>query len=188
MQAKVREATSNDPWGPSGTQINELARATFGQSVISPQWVDGSTRASSLIESSERTADIKKTKKKSHQQRTQRSGSCGLSMDHFLTIILFVFPVARVSVDKSFSRFWKLSTAHERQGQELATCLQGKTALSLPFFFALLLYLRHRQLADSGTWRRPLEALDLTRVGSAPTGHKQQRASEGTEGEDSTCG
>ncbi|KAF9950046.1 hypothetical protein BGZ72_008232 [Mortierella alpina] len=31
MQAKVREATSNDPWGPSGTQMNELARATFGQ-------------------------------------------------------------------------------------------------------------------------------------------------------------
>ncbi|KAG0264375.1 hypothetical protein BG011_006981 [Mortierella polycephala] len=31
MQAKVREATSNDPWGPSGTQMNELARATFDQ-------------------------------------------------------------------------------------------------------------------------------------------------------------
>ncbi|KAG0324126.1 hypothetical protein BGZ99_002185 [Dissophora globulifera] len=31
MQAKVRTATSNDPWGPSGTQMNELARATFGQ-------------------------------------------------------------------------------------------------------------------------------------------------------------
>ncbi|GJJ76271.1 epsin [Entomortierella parvispora] len=31
MQAKVREATSNDPWGPSGTQMNELARATFNQ-------------------------------------------------------------------------------------------------------------------------------------------------------------
>ncbi|KAG0229966.1 hypothetical protein B0O80DRAFT_490587 [Mortierella sp. GBAus27b] len=28
MQAKVREATSNDPWGPSGTQMNELAMAT----------------------------------------------------------------------------------------------------------------------------------------------------------------
>ncbi|KAF9901343.1 hypothetical protein BX616_002287, partial [Lobosporangium transversale] len=31
MQAKVREATSNDPWGPSGTQMNELAAATFNQ-------------------------------------------------------------------------------------------------------------------------------------------------------------
>ncbi|KAF9431717.1 hypothetical protein BGZ76_011789 [Entomortierella beljakovae] len=31
MQAKVREATSNDPWGPSGTQMNELANATFNQ-------------------------------------------------------------------------------------------------------------------------------------------------------------
>ncbi|KAF8932169.1 hypothetical protein BGZ52_010844 [Haplosporangium bisporale] len=31
VQAKVRTATSNDPWGPSGTQMNELARATFGQ-------------------------------------------------------------------------------------------------------------------------------------------------------------
>ncbi|KAF9354830.1 hypothetical protein BGX34_010789 [Mortierella sp. NVP85] len=28
MQARVREATSNDPWGPSGTQMNELAMAT----------------------------------------------------------------------------------------------------------------------------------------------------------------
>ncbi|KAG0221937.1 Epsin-1, required for endocytosis and actin patch assembly, partial [Actinomortierella wolfii] len=28
-QAKVREATSNDPWGPSGTQMNELAQATY---------------------------------------------------------------------------------------------------------------------------------------------------------------
>ncbi|KAI8601533.1 hypothetical protein EDD21DRAFT_105410 [Dissophora ornata] len=31
IQAKVRTATSNDPWGPSGTQMNELARATFNQ-------------------------------------------------------------------------------------------------------------------------------------------------------------
>ncbi|KAF9161854.1 hypothetical protein DFQ27_008283 [Actinomortierella ambigua] len=30
-QAKVREATSNDPWGPSGTQMNELAQATYHQ-------------------------------------------------------------------------------------------------------------------------------------------------------------
>ncbi|KAF9902226.1 hypothetical protein EC991_005172 [Linnemannia zychae] len=28
MQAKVREATSNDPWGPSGSQMNELAAAS----------------------------------------------------------------------------------------------------------------------------------------------------------------
>ncbi|KAI7827695.1 hypothetical protein BC939DRAFT_394721, partial [Gamsiella multidivaricata] len=31
IQAKVRTATSNDPWGPSGTQMNELSRATFNQ-------------------------------------------------------------------------------------------------------------------------------------------------------------
>ncbi|KAI8575037.1 hypothetical protein K450DRAFT_263624 [Umbelopsis ramanniana AG] len=29
MQIKVREATSNDPWGPSGTIMNEIAQATF---------------------------------------------------------------------------------------------------------------------------------------------------------------
>ncbi|KAF9328845.1 hypothetical protein BG006_008032 [Podila minutissima] len=31
IQVKVRTATSNDPWGPSGAQMNELARASFGQ-------------------------------------------------------------------------------------------------------------------------------------------------------------
>ncbi|KAF9923569.1 hypothetical protein FBU30_006398 [Linnemannia zychae] len=31
MQAKVREATSNDPWGPSGSQMNELAAASHNQ-------------------------------------------------------------------------------------------------------------------------------------------------------------
>ncbi|KAI6001930.1 ENTH-domain-containing protein [Pisolithus albus] len=31
-QAKVRDATSNDPWGPSGTQMNELAQLTYNQS------------------------------------------------------------------------------------------------------------------------------------------------------------
>ncbi|KAL1742512.1 hypothetical protein HDZ31DRAFT_43068 [Schizophyllum fasciatum] len=34
VQAKVREATSNDPdvsWGPSGTQMNELAQMTYNQ-------------------------------------------------------------------------------------------------------------------------------------------------------------
>jgi len=30
-QAKVRDATSNDPWGPSGTQMNEIAQMTFNQ-------------------------------------------------------------------------------------------------------------------------------------------------------------
>ncbi|KAL0947979.1 hypothetical protein HGRIS_010605 [Hohenbuehelia grisea] len=30
-QAKVREATSNDPWGPSGTQMNEIAQMTYNQ-------------------------------------------------------------------------------------------------------------------------------------------------------------
>jgi epsin len=29
IQAKVREATSNDPWGPSGAQMSEIANATF---------------------------------------------------------------------------------------------------------------------------------------------------------------
>ncbi|KAF7791474.1 hypothetical protein EIP86_002490 [Pleurotus ostreatoroseus] len=31
VQAKVRDATSNDPWGPSGTQMNELAQLTYNQ-------------------------------------------------------------------------------------------------------------------------------------------------------------
>ena len=26
---KVREATNDDPWGPSGTQMNDIARMTF---------------------------------------------------------------------------------------------------------------------------------------------------------------
>ncbi|KAJ7442527.1 epsin domain-containing protein [Mycena galericulata] len=30
-QAKVRNATSNDPWGPSGTQMNEIAQMTYNQ-------------------------------------------------------------------------------------------------------------------------------------------------------------
>ncbi|KAF7348443.1 ENTH domain-containing protein [Mycena venus] len=30
-QAKVRDATSNDPWGPSGTQMNEIAQMTYNQ-------------------------------------------------------------------------------------------------------------------------------------------------------------
>ncbi|KAG9008707.1 hypothetical protein FRB93_006253 [Tulasnella sp. JGI-2019a] len=31
VQSKVRDATSNDPWGPSGTQMNELAQMTYNQ-------------------------------------------------------------------------------------------------------------------------------------------------------------
>ncbi|KAI0808218.1 hypothetical protein C8Q74DRAFT_1231949 [Fomes fomentarius] len=31
VQAKVRESTSNDPWGPSGTQMNELAQLSYNQ-------------------------------------------------------------------------------------------------------------------------------------------------------------
>ncbi|ORX38485.1 hypothetical protein BD324DRAFT_577472 [Kockovaella imperatae] len=30
-QSKVREATSNDAWGPSGTQMNEIAQLTYNQ-------------------------------------------------------------------------------------------------------------------------------------------------------------
>lgn len=30
-QAKVRDATSNDPWGPSGTLMNEIAQLTYNQ-------------------------------------------------------------------------------------------------------------------------------------------------------------
>lgn len=29
IQVKVREATSNDPWGPSGSQMAELADASY---------------------------------------------------------------------------------------------------------------------------------------------------------------
>ena len=31
VQSKVRDATSNDPWGPSGTQMNEIAQMTYNQ-------------------------------------------------------------------------------------------------------------------------------------------------------------
>ena len=33
-QAKVRDATSNDAWGPSGTQMNEIAQMTYNQSAF----------------------------------------------------------------------------------------------------------------------------------------------------------
>ena len=33
-QVKVREATSNDPWGPSSTQMSEIA-GDYSQSVMS---------------------------------------------------------------------------------------------------------------------------------------------------------
>jgi hypothetical protein len=36
IQAKVRDATSNDPWGPSGTQMNEIAQMTYNQQVSFP--------------------------------------------------------------------------------------------------------------------------------------------------------
>ena len=36
VQAKVRDATSNDPWGPSGTQMNEIAQMTYNQFVLTP--------------------------------------------------------------------------------------------------------------------------------------------------------
>ncbi|KAI9257686.1 hypothetical protein BY458DRAFT_558118 [Sporodiniella umbellata] len=32
VQIKVREATSNDPWGPSGTMMNEISQLTFNES------------------------------------------------------------------------------------------------------------------------------------------------------------
>jgi epsin len=31
-QVKVREATSNDPWGPTGTQMSEIAQMTYNTS------------------------------------------------------------------------------------------------------------------------------------------------------------
>ena len=31
VQAKVREATSNDPWGPTGQQMNEIAKLSWNQ-------------------------------------------------------------------------------------------------------------------------------------------------------------
>lgn len=34
VQAKVRDATSNDPWGPSGTQMNEIAQLTYNQCAL----------------------------------------------------------------------------------------------------------------------------------------------------------
>jgi hypothetical protein len=31
VQIKVREATSNDTWGPSGSLMNEIAQLTFNE-------------------------------------------------------------------------------------------------------------------------------------------------------------
>lgn len=42
-QTKVRDATSNDPWGPSGTQMNEVAQMTYNQCVSVPLECEGST-------------------------------------------------------------------------------------------------------------------------------------------------
>ncbi len=35
IQAKVREVTSNDPWGPSGTQMYDIAQMTHNRFVRS---------------------------------------------------------------------------------------------------------------------------------------------------------
>lgn len=35
VQTKVRDATSNDPWGPTGQQMNEIAQMTYNQCVSS---------------------------------------------------------------------------------------------------------------------------------------------------------
>lgn len=34
VQTKVRDATSNDPWGPTGAQMNEIAQMTYNQYVF----------------------------------------------------------------------------------------------------------------------------------------------------------
>ena len=34
VQTKVRDATSNDPWGPTGQQMNEIAQMTYNQCVL----------------------------------------------------------------------------------------------------------------------------------------------------------
>lgn len=34
VQTKVRDATSNDPWGPTGQQMNEIAQMTYNQCVF----------------------------------------------------------------------------------------------------------------------------------------------------------
>ncbi|KAL9039395.1 MAG: hypothetical protein Q9180_002554 [Flavoplaca navasiana] len=34
VQVKVRNATSNDPWGPTGTDMSEIARLTFNELVL----------------------------------------------------------------------------------------------------------------------------------------------------------
>ena len=36
-QVKVREATSNDPWGPSSTQMSEIADLTYNMVNSSPE-------------------------------------------------------------------------------------------------------------------------------------------------------
>ena len=37
-QVKVREATSNDPWGPSSTQMSEIADLTYNMVSSSPRF------------------------------------------------------------------------------------------------------------------------------------------------------
>ena len=38
LQVKVREATSNDPWGPSSTQMSEIADLTYNMVSSSPRF------------------------------------------------------------------------------------------------------------------------------------------------------
>ena len=51
VQAKVREATSNDPWGPSGTQMNDLAQLTYNQ-CVAPSFLNLHGPPSPLLHSS----------------------------------------------------------------------------------------------------------------------------------------
>lgn len=51
VQVKVRDATSNDPWGPSGTQMNELAQLSYNQYVSTPHHAAMSASAQILHKS-----------------------------------------------------------------------------------------------------------------------------------------
>lgn len=95
IQAKVRTATSNDPWGPSGTQMNELARATFGQYV--------------------------------HVVKLH----CWISV--FFVFLTVAHPMHVILAPDNLQarvswNYGDLGQAHEWQGQELATCVQGTVA------------------------------------------------------------
>lgn len=49
-QAKVRDATSNDPWGPSGTQMNEIAQLSYNQCVSLPTLTLGGVFSSMVVD------------------------------------------------------------------------------------------------------------------------------------------